>query len=87
MIILSEVLRVEQTLSRFVSQKTFASGSIKSLEQLGVSLDDKGKLRLDSTKLAKAVDTNLSDVQAFLTKEKTGFADRAKVVLDIVSKR
>ena len=78
----SEVLRVEQTLSRFISQKTFASGKIQSLEQLGVSLDDKGKLRLDSTKLAKAVDNNLSDVQAFLTKEKTGFSDRAKVVLD-----
>jgi flagellar hook-associated protein 2 len=78
----SEVLRVEQSLSRFISQKTFASGKIQSLEQLGVSLDDTGKLRLDSTKLAKAVDNNLSDVQAFLTKEKTGFSDRAKVVLN-----
>jgi flagellar hook-associated protein 2 len=78
----SEVLRVEQALSRFISQKTFASGKIQSLEQLGVSLDDTGKLRLDSTKLGKAVDNNLGDVQAFLTNTKTGFSDRAKVVLD-----
>jgi flagellar hook-associated protein 2 len=78
----SEVLRVEQTLTRFVSQKTFASGKIQSLEQLGVSLDDTGKLRLDASKLAKAVDNNLTDVQDFLTKSKTGFSDRAKVVLD-----
>jgi len=78
----SEVLRVEQTLSRFISQKTFASGKIQSLEQLGVSLDDTGKLRLDRTKLAKAVDNNLSDIQGFLTNAKTGFSDRAKVVLD-----
>ncbi len=78
----SEVLRVEQTLSRFITQRTFASGKIQSLEQLGVSLDDTGKLRLDKTKLAGVVDTNLADVQTFLTKEKTGFSARAKVVLD-----
>lgn len=78
----SEVLRVEQTLSRFISQKTFASGKIQSLEQLGVSLDGTGKLRLDKTKLAKVVDNNLSDVQRFLTNAKTGFSDRAKIVLD-----
>ena len=78
----TEVLRVEQTLSRFVQQRSFASGRVQSLEQLGVSLDDKGKLKLDKTKLAKVIDTNLSDVQGFLTKDKTGFAARAKVVLD-----
>ena len=75
-------MRVEQTLSRFVQQRSFASGRVQSLEQLGVSLDDKGKLKLDKTKLAKVIDTNLSDVQGFLTKDKTGFAARAKVVLD-----
>ncbi len=78
----TEVLRVEQSLSRFVQQRSFASGKIQSLEQLGVSLDDKGKLKLDKTKLAKAIDTNLGDVQDFLTKEKTGFAARAKIVLE-----
>lgn len=78
----TEVLRVEQSLSRFVQQRSFASGKIQSLEQLGVSLDDKGKLRLDKTKLTKAIDTNLADVRDFLTKEKTGFAARAKIVLE-----
>ncbi len=78
----NEVLRVEQSLSRFVQQRSFASGKIQSLEQLGVSLDDKGKLKLDKTKLAKAIDTNLGDVQDFLTKEKTGFAARAKIGLE-----
>ena len=78
----TEVLRVEQTLARFVQQRTFASGKIQSLEQLGVSLDGKGKLSLDKAKLSKVVESNLSDVQDFLTKEKTGFSARAKVVLD-----
>lgn len=78
----TEVLRVEQSLSRFVQQKTYASGKIQSLEQLGVSLDGKGKLQFDKTKLAKAIDTNLTEVQDFLTKDKTGFSARAKIVLD-----
>ena len=80
----TEVLRVEQSLARLVQQKSFASGKIQSLEQLGVSLDDKGKLQFDKAKLTKAIDTNLTDIQNYLTKEKTGFAARAKVVLDTV---
>ncbi len=78
----TEILRVEQSLARFVQQRTFASGKVQSLEQLGVSLDEKGKLKLDKTKLDKITSTNLSDVQDFLTKEKTGFAARAQIVLD-----
>ena len=78
----TEVLRVEQALARFVQQRSFASGKIQSLEQLGVSLDGKGKLSLDKAKLSKVVESNLSDVQDFLTKEKTGFSARAKTVLD-----
>jgi flagellar hook-associated protein 2 len=78
----TEVLRVEQTLARFVQQRTFASGKVQSLEQLGVSLDEKGKLSLDKSKLEKITSSNLSDVQDFLTKKKTGFAARAQVVLE-----
>jgi flagellar hook-associated protein 2 len=78
----SEVLRVEQSLSRFINQRSFASGSVQSLLQLGVSLDDTGKLSLDKDKLSKAIQRNAGDVKDFLTKEKTGFGARAKVLLD-----
>ena len=80
----TEVLRVEQGLARLVQKRTFGSGKIQSLEQLGVSLDDKGKLSLDKSKLSKIVESNLSDVQDFLTKEKTGFSARAKVALEVL---
>ena len=78
----SEVLRVEQSLSRFVNQRSFASGSVQSLQQLGISLDDTGKLSLDKDKLSKAIQRNAGDVKDFLTKEKTGFGARAKVLLE-----
>jgi len=78
----NETLRVDQALTRFISQRTFSSGKIQSLVQLGVGLDDKGKLKFDKTKLSTALETNSKDVQTFFTAEKTGFSVRAKAVLD-----
>lgn len=78
----NEAFRVEQALTRFLTQRSFSSGKVQSLEQLGVSLDDTGKLRLDKTKLGNILSTNSADVQTFFTAEKTGFSVRAKAVLD-----
>jgi len=43
-----------------------ASGSIKSLQQLGVSVDQFGKLNLDASKLDGALNSNFSDIEGFL---------------------
>lgn len=80
----SEVLRAEQTLTRLITQRTFGSGRVQSLEQLGVSLNDKGKLEFDKEKLSKAIAANPEDVTSFLTKENTGFGARAKKALDAI---
>lgn len=77
-----ETLRVDQSLSRFINFRSFSSGKIQSLEQLGISLDDKGKLQFDKEKLSKAMENNLEDVKKYFTDEKTGFSVRAKTVLD-----
>lgn len=77
-----EILRVEQALSRLVTQRSFSTGRIQSLQQLGVSFDQEGKLDFDKTKLAQAISLDEEGVKNFLTKETTGFGARAKVVLD-----
>ncbi len=77
-----EVLRLEQGLARLVNHRSFNSGSVQSLQQLGVSLNDQGKLEFDKTKFANAVATNAEDVKSFLTQESNGFGARAKKVLD-----
>ncbi len=77
-----EVLRIQQTLTGLISTRTFGTGKIQSLEQLGVSLDDKGKLKFDKSKLSKQLETNSSDVENYLTKKDTGFSARTKVALD-----
>ena len=43
-----------------------ASGSIKSLQQLGISVDQFGKLTLDANALDNALNTNFNDIQGFL---------------------
>ncbi len=78
----SEILRVEQALSRFITQRNFGSGKVQSLVQLGISANDKGKLEFDKEKLNKALASNPEDVKTFLTKETTGFGSRAKKLLD-----
>lgn len=77
-----ETLRVDQAMARFINHRSFSSGKIQSLEQLGISLDDKGKLQFDKEKLSTALATNLDDVKKYFTEEKTGFAVRAKSVLE-----
>jgi len=42
------------------------SGSIKSLQQLGISVDQFGKLTLDANALDNALNTNFNDIQGFL---------------------
>jgi flagellar hook-associated protein 2 len=78
----SEILRVEQALSRFITQRNFGSGKVQSLVQLGISANDKGKLEFDKEKLSKALASNPDDVKNFLTKETTGFGSKAKKLLD-----
>lgn len=77
-----EIIRVEQTLARLITQRSFRSGRIQSLEQLGVGLNDKGKLVFDKEKFSKALQSNPDDVKAFLTAEKTGLGARAKITLE-----
>ncbi|MDZ4851366.1 MAG: flagellar filament capping protein FliD [Pirellulaceae bacterium] len=78
----SEVLRVEHAFSRFINSRTFGSGKVQSLSQLGVGYNDSGKLTFDKSKLSKQLETNASDVEDFFTKADTGFSARAKKVFD-----
>lgn len=43
-----------------------ASGSIKSLQQLGISVDQFGKLSLDVSTLDSALNSNFTDIEGFL---------------------
>jgi flagellar hook-associated protein 2 len=77
-----DAIRVQQAVTGLVTTRSFGTGKVQSLAQLGLSLSQEGKLSLDKDKLSKVVEANPSDVEAFFTTEKTGFAARAKARLE-----
>ncbi|TWT37918.1 Flagellar hook-associated protein 2 [Posidoniimonas corsicana] len=78
----NEALRVDTTLSRIVSGSFSVSGEFKSLEAIGVSLDDKGKLSLDTAKLTEALAANAADAEQLLSDQDTGVIARFTTAID-----
>jgi len=79
----NEVLRIEQSLARMINQPVNGTGSsVRTMEQLGLSLDNEGKLRLNTSKLSRAIESDPQGVVTFLTKETTGFSARSKELLE-----
>lgn len=61
-----------------------ASGSIKSLSQLGISVDQTGHLTIDGGTLDSALNSNFSDIQGFL-QNTNSFGDNFNSILDGLS--
>lgn len=81
----TEVLRTEFALTRLVTSRVSGSGSIKSMEELGVSVTQDGKLDLDKTKLEAKLAENPDAVKSFFTTAELGFSAKAKKVIDTLS--
>ncbi len=77
-----EVLRVESDLSRLVSGRFAVGGKIRTLEAIGVSLTDKGRLELDADRLKSAFQSDPQGVESFFTDETFGFSAQFKSLLD-----
>ncbi len=81
----SSVLRIDIAFGKLFTGQINGAGDIKSITQLGIRLNDQGKLEFDESKLEAALDANPEAVQTFFTKEKTGFSARAKEVADTLA--
>lgn len=79
------VRELQQQLLTLGSNKVDGLGSISSLSQLGITMNDDGTLAADNTKLANALANNLNDVQKFFQNDQTGFAAQAALYLDTLS--
>ncbi|MBL8829855.1 MAG: flagellar filament capping protein FliD, partial [Planctomycetaceae bacterium] len=66
-------LQIESTLFR-LSSRSYGSGTITSLSQLGIGVQD-GRLTFDQAKLTAQFDNNGAALQDFLKTTTTGFAD------------
>jgi flagellar hook-associated protein 2 len=73
---------LQQQLLTVATNTVAGAGSISSLPQLGITMNDDGTLKLDNTKLASALANNFEDVQTFFQKDGTGFAVQSALYLD-----
>lgn len=78
----SSALRVDIGYSNFLGSAIRGAGSIRSLQQLGVRLDENGKLQFDKGRFQATMDADPAAVEEFFTKEELGFTSRAKRVAE-----
>ncbi|TWT73541.1 Flagellar hook-associated protein 2 [Posidoniimonas polymericola] len=82
----NEALRVDTTLSRIASGAFAVGGSFTSLESIGVSLGDDGKLTLDATKLTDALAENAGEVEQLLSDDGNGVLAKFTAAIDQLAK-
>lgn len=79
----SVALRLDSDLPRLLSG-LFASSKagVRSLQQLGVTLEDDGTLTFDEDTFYEAYEADPEGVEAFFTTEDTGFSDKFHTLLE-----
>jgi flagellar hook-associated protein 2 len=75
-------LRVDNDISRVVTSRFFGVGQFESLSAVGISLDDKGKMQLDETKLKSAFDKDPAALKKLFTDKSRGFAPKIDDVIE-----
>ena len=78
----AEALRIDNDLSRLLTDRYFGVGEVQTLAELGISIDDQGKLSFDRTKFDERYAADPGAVEEFLTDENQGFAAKADKVLE-----
>ncbi len=75
-------MRIESDLSRLVTGQQSFSGPIRSLAELGVSINDQGDLSFDKSKLQARFTADSKAVTDFFSDETMGFAPKADAALE-----
>ena len=81
------VLRAAEKLDAVVNDPGSGGGGVRSLVELGVGVEQGGKLSLDTERLAGALAEDPDAVSAFFLDATTGFADRLEAALDSLTDR
>jgi len=78
----SAALRIDSDLSRAITSRYFGVGNFQSLEAIGISLDDKGKMSLNEAKLKAAFDKDPESLKKMFTDETRGVAKKLDVAIE-----
>ncbi|MEQ8847039.1 flagellar filament capping protein FliD [Botrimarina sp.] len=77
-----EAVRVESDLSRLLGSRYGVSGSLKTLQDIGLRLTADGSLELDEAKLQRQLDESPEAVEALWRDEGVGAVDRLQAAID-----
>jgi len=81
----STALRLDQDMSQVISGASNPGGTVRSLAQLGVSIDQDGSLTLDEDKFNTLYESNPDGIKQFFTTATTGFSARMHSTLEQLS--
>lgn len=81
----SETLRIESDLTRVINDQIFGVGEVGSLAELGVSIDEFGKLAFDRTKLEDRYAEDPESVTNFFANEDRGFAKKVDDIVETLA--
>ncbi|MFN0017549.1 MAG: flagellar filament capping protein FliD [Pirellulaceae bacterium] len=78
----SETLRLESDLSRLLTGRFATGGTVQSLAQVGVSVEQDGKLSFDKSKLEALYAAHPDDVKKFFSDDVGGFGAKVNTVVE-----
>ncbi len=78
----SATLRIESSMANVLTSRYLGMGDVQSLGELGLSLNDTGKLQFNAQTFRDKYAANPSDVQSFFTDPDRGVAARFNAVAD-----
>lgn len=78
----ADIVRLDSDLGRSITKQYFSSGSVRSFTELGITLDDNGKLTFDKTRLQARFNADPEGLTKFFTDETSGFAKKVDDTLE-----
>jgi len=78
----NEALRVDSQLSRLVTDRYSGVGNFQSLQEIGISVDDSGKLNLDQGKLKKSFAEDSQSLQLLFTAKDRGIVAKFEAAIE-----
>src|SRR5262245_26957803 len=78
----TESLQLDSQLSQAISGTYFNDGAVHSLAELGVDIDDQGKLSFDKSVFQERFDADAAGITEFFTDDKRGFAVKTDTLLE-----
>jgi flagellar hook-associated protein 2 len=78
----SEALQVESSISNLITRRFFGVGQFQSLGEVGININDKGKISLDEAKLNAAYNKDPDAVKNLFSDSKRGMATKLDTAIE-----